>query len=227
MNAFYKLGAQAAFYVHGIKQADLNELLSDPSTLGMLGIGGGVALGAPAVASAVANGPLLAPLTKSAPARPSAMAEGLEGGQRGLLRKMFEHLADPSNASAHQRGLEMRAGMGERKAEGLAGKLREGHGGGEKFLRGLSLAASPLKMLAAPITAPINALARIYHRRNFDSAMRSSMNPIEQYFMGMFDPESRTMPDQAYLAKEVRKLTGGKELPMGTFRESFQKQQQG
>jgi hypothetical protein len=209
------------------KRADLSELLGDPDTLAMLGIGaGGVALGGPLLASGVAHSPLLAPITKSAPARPSAMAEGLEGKERSKLRGMFEHLVDPSSAQSHRRGLEMRAGMSGSKSKGLAEDLRAGHGTGEKVLRGLSLAGAPLKLLGAPITAPANALRRMYQRKSFDSSMRSSMKPIEQWLMGMLDPELRTSPDQAYLAKEVRQLTGGKELAMSDFREAYDKKKQ-
>lgn len=119
----------------------------------------------------------------------------------------------------------MRAGMGPNKAEALAEKIRGEHGMGEKFLRGLSLALAPLKLPLSPVLAPAHAIKRISDRKNFDSAMRSSMGPVAQTFYGMFDPENATTPAQAYLAKEVRRLSGGKELPMGDFREAFEKQQ--
>ena len=210
------------------KLADLSEILGDPdNAMALLGIGGGAALlGGPLLASGAAHSPLLAPVTKSAPARPSAMAEGLEGKQRGKLRSIFEHLVDPSSAQSHRRGLEMREGMPSGKSQNLAEDLRAGHGTGEKILRGLSLAGAPLKLLGAPITAPINALKRMRQRKSFDSSMRSSMKPLEQWISGIFDPQNATSPDQAYLAKEVRKLTGGKELAMADYREAYDKKRE-
>ena len=163
---------------------------------------------------------------KSAPARPGAMAQGLQGKPRGKIRRAFEHLADPSNASSYYRGQELRAGMGAPKAEEAAGKLMKQHGMGSKLLRAMRLAASPLSVGAAPITAPMNALKRLFNRMSFDSSMAGRSTPMEQIMLGMFGGVP-TVPSEAYMGKEMQGLFGGKQRHMDEMRAKYKKQRAG
>lgn len=99
------------------------------------------------------------------------MAEGLAGKQRGLLRRVFEHLADPSNAAAHSKGLELAKQLDPADRQKLIEKMTESYGPGSKVIRTLKLLASPASIAAAPITAPMNAFLRMMRNNRFDSAM--------------------------------------------------------
>jgi len=162
-----KVASLALLLAGGVKHADF----TDPEMLlAALGIG---------VGGAAAGGAARGLIGSAGPERRD-IAEGLQGKDRGKVRRAYEHLVNPQGAAAFLQGKALREAI-PGKAEGLAEDMHGEYGPGSKAIRFLQHATSPLTVGLAPVTALGSALRRYGHSKGVDRGFAhggESMSPV-------------------------------------------------
>jgi len=106
------------------------------------------------------------------------VAEGMQGKDRGKLRRAYEHMVNPQGAAAYHQGKALREALGGGEAEGLADKMHGEYGTGSKAIRLLQNVTSPLSIAGGPITALMSALKRTMHSASVDKGLEKGDDPL-------------------------------------------------